>query len=270
MKELKFNINYLFHKREFYFTILIAFLVNLIHVILCVVESINTGVFYEMMQSSEYQFILYNPIIALTSLTIIIFPIMLSMIFSDSNFLENKRKTVYMLASRINNKSNILSRLLLSIITTFFICFLGFSFNYILLRIIYGSGNIITYYQETAFHLTSQPSWFLDELRLSNPILFTFIINILVSFMYSLLVAFSYILSFFVKNRLIIYFVPLCCLVLSELLFPVFHLSNFSFIKCLQPFSKYNLIFYFSCVGILTAIGMFLLIICLKKKDILV
>ena len=270
MKELKFNINYLFHKKEFYVAIIIAFFLNLIHVILCVVESMRTGIFYEAMPSSEYQFILYNPIVTLSSLIIIVFPIMFSMIYSDSNFLENKGKTVYMLALRINNKKNICSRVFLSAIITFIICFISFSFNYILLRIIYGSGNRITYYQEVAFHLTSQPTWFLDKLRLDNPLLFTFIINVLVSFMYSLLVAFSYIVSFFVKNRLMIYFIPFCFIILTELLFPIFNLNNLSFIKCLQPFSQYNIVSYFWCVGIITVISLSLLIFYLKKKDILV
>ena len=192
MKELKFNINYLFHRREFYFAILIAFFVNLIHVLLCVNQSIRMELFYENMHSGEYQFILYNPIVTLNVLLIIVFPIIFSMIFSDSNFLENKRKTVYMLAMRMNNKKNILSRILLSIIITFFICFFSFLFNYILLILIYGSGNTITYYQETAFHLTSQSSWFLDNLRLNNPVLFVFVINLLVSFMYGLLVHMLY------------------------------------------------------------------------------
>ena len=270
MKELKFNINYLFHKREFYVAIIIAFFLNLIHVILCVVESMRTGIFYETMPSSEYQFILYNPIITLSSLIIIIFPIMFSIIFSDSNFLENKRKTVYLLALRMNNKKNIFSRIFLSAITTFIICFMSFSFNYILLRIIYGSGNIVTYYQEVAFHLTSQPSWFLDELRLYNPVLFTFIINILVSLMYSLLVALSYTVSFFMKNRLVIYFIPLCFIILTELLFPILNLNNLSFIKCLQSFSQYNVVSYCWCVGILLIISIGLLIFNFKKKDILV
>ena len=270
MKELKFNINYLFHKREFYFAIFIAIFVNLIHVILCVNESIRIGAFYEKMHSGEYQFILYNPIVTLNALLIIVFPIVFSMIFADSNFLENKRKTANMLTMRINNKKNIFSRILLSIIVTFLICFFSFLFNYILLLLIYGSGNTITYYQETAFHLTLQPTWFLDNIRLSNPIIFILAINFFVSLMYGLLVAFSYIVSFFVKNKIVVYFIPLCFVILTELLFPLIGLGNISFIKCLKPFSQYSLLSYACCVGLIVIFSSILLIVYLKRKDTLI
>ena len=209
MKELKFNLNYLLHKREFYFVIFVSLFINLVHVFLCIGESTRVGSFYETLHTGEYQFILYNPIVTLTVLLIIVFPISFSLIFSDSNFLERKNKTINMLTPRLDYKKNIFSRLFLTLIITLFVCFLSFLFNYILLVIIYGSGNRVSYFQEAAFNLSFNSSWFLDSLRLSNPIIFTLTINLLVSFMYGLLVTFSYSISFFVKNRVVIFFAPL-------------------------------------------------------------
>lgn len=270
MKELKFNIQYLLKKKEFYLAMLIAFFINLIHVFLCVSESVRLNYTIEGSYSGEYQFILYNAFVTLNVLIIVIFPIAFSMIFSDSNWLENKRKTSNMLFTRLNFKKNILIRALLSIVVTFFISFFSFLFNYIVLRIIYGTGNALTFWQSTAFYLDLDMGWFLDNVRLSNPVLFVMIINISVSLMLGLLSAFSYLVSFFAKQRILIYFIPLIFLIITELILPNIGFKSLSFIKFLQPFSKYNIADFIMGALILLFINISLLCIRAFKKDVLV
>lgn len=270
MKELKFNIKYLFNRNEFYYALLIVFSVNLIHIFLCIINSMRLNHFIEESYSGEYQFILYNSIVTLHALLIVVFPIVFSMIFSDSNFLENKRKTINMLVVRINLKKNIFIRILSSFILTFLICFFSFLFNYIVLRIIYGTGNTLTFFQGTAFHLDYQTKWFLDSIRINNPVLFVLLINLSVSIMYGLLSVFSYVISFFVRNRIIIYFIPLLFLILTQLLFPLIGFKSLSFITALQPNSVFNIKSYIMCVCFLLVISASLLYIKLFKKDVLV
>lgn len=270
MKELKFNLKYIVHKKEIYFSIFILFLINLIHVLLCIIQSSGFNVYKQNYYTAEYQFILYNPFVSLSVLLIIMIPVLCSMIISDSNYLESKRRTFNMLELRINHKKNIITRLFLSFIITFTLCFLSFLFNYISLIIIYGSGNNITYFQEAPFNLLVYKSWFLDNLRLYNPVLFTLIINILVSFMYGLLVSFSYAISFYVKNRIVIYFAPLCYEIISELIFNILNLENLSIVKCLQPFSNNNIISYVMCSCIIILIIFILIKKQIDKKEIIV
>ncbi len=270
VKELKFNIKYLLNRKEFYFALFVAFAINLIHVFLCVHESLRLNQFFEELYTGEYQFILYNANVNLHALIFVIFPIICSMILSDSNLMENKLKTTNMLITRINFKKNILIRVLLCIIITFIICFFSFLFNYIVLIIIFGTGNTVVFTQGVAFHLEQLPGFFLDNIRLQNPVIFAILINLCVSLIYGLLSAISYAVSFFVKNRIIIYFVPLIFLILTELLLYSIGLEGLSFLAILQPFGKFNIGTYAICVGILLVIIISLVSIRLFKKDVLV
>lgn len=270
MKELKYNIKYLLNRKELYFAILVAFAINLIHVFLSVHESLRLNQFFEELYTGEYQFILYNVNVNLQALIFVVIPIICSMILSDSNLIENKLKTTNMLITRINFRKNILIRVLLCMVITFFICFLSFLFNYIILRIIFGTGNSVVFTQGVAFHLESLSGFFLDNIRLQNPVVFVMLINLCVSFVYGLLSGLSYATSFFVKNKIIVYFVPLIFLILTELLFYSIGLEKLSFLTILQPFSKFNIGSYAICVSVLSINITTLIVIKFLKKDVLV
>ena len=270
MRELRFNIKYLLIKKEFYFAIMIAFAVNFIQVLLCVCENIMVSSFIEESYSSEYQFILYNGVIVLNVFLVIVFPVLYSMILSDSSYLDAKRKTIYMLAMRQNYKKNIIVRVVLSFLITFIISFISFLFNYFLLTIIYGSGNYISYFQEAPFNLNVYPSYFLDSVRLFNPFLFTILTSFMISIFYALISMISYVISFFVKNRIIIYFIPICFLIISEVLFSLLGFNFLSFIGVLQVFSGYGIENYFICSGVFLLLGILFLLIHFRKREILV
>lgn len=270
MKEFKYNIKYLVNKKEIYFAIFIAIAINLIHAFLSVHESLRLNSFFEELYTSEYQFILYNVNVNLHALIFVVIPIICSMILSDSNFLENRLKTTNMLITRLNFKKNIFIRLIICVIITFSICFISFLFNYVILRIIFETGNYVVFTQGVAFHLESLSEFFLDNIRLKNPIIFVMLINLCVSFVYGLLSGLSYAVSFYVKNRIVVYLVPLIFLISTELLFYIIGLEKLSFLTILQPFSKFNIISYIICVGILIVSIIILISIKFFKKDELI
>ncbi|MEG0021586.1 MAG: hypothetical protein RSB77_06625 [Bacilli bacterium] len=270
MKELKYNIKYLFNKKELYLAIIIVFIINLVHVFLCVNESLRLNQFYEEFCTGEYQFILYNINVSLQTLLIIIIPIVCNMILSDSDVLENRNKITNLLITRIDFKKNIIVRFVLCFLVTTFICFFGFLFNYIILRFIYGTGNNVTLTQGVAFSLNSMNGFFLDNVRLLNPVLFVVLINVSTSIIYGLLSAFSYSISLFIKNKLIIYFIPIIFLVILDMLFSRIGLGTFSMINLLQPFNKFTIIHYFTCIIILIIISLFLIGYKFFKKDVLI
>ena len=61
-------------------------------------------------------------------------------------------------------------------------------------------------------------SSFLDTLRLNNPVLFTLTINIHVSILIGLLSCLSYAISFYLKQRIIIFFTPLVIMIFFDLI----------------------------------------------------
>lgn len=270
MKELLFNFNYMVKKREFYFAIISIFLINIVHVVFCVFDTNRLNYFVENCFTGEYQFILYNAHVMFNVLIIIAFPIILALVFSDSSWLEHKNKTINLLNTRFNYKRNIIIRTLLSFFMTFIIAFVGFILNYLLLRIIYDTGNHVTYFQSLSFNLEINNDWFFDTLRIANPSLFVVVISCLVSITLGLLSALSYLLSFFVKQRVVIYFIPLVFLISSELIFSIFDVNTISFISMLQPFSKLSTYGFVYGALILLCLNIILLFINLRKKDVLV
>lgn len=270
VKELKYNIKCLITKKELYFAIFVILIINLIHVVLCVNESMRLNHFYEQFHTAEYQFILYNINVSFQTLMIIIFPIVCSMILSDVNVSENKSRLTNILFERIDYKKNILIRTVLCTVITTCICFIGFLFNYLVLRIIYGSGNNITLTQGVGFELMKIDGFFLDNIRIMNPVLFVFLINFFVSIIYGLLTSLSYCVSLFIKNKLIVYFIPLIFTIMTDMILNVFSISSFSIASILQPFGRYNLINYMTSVGVLIIVIVVLLLKKFRNKDIII
>ncbi len=268
MKELKYNVQLLFKKKEFYISILIILFINLFHAFLCIRNSISLDVALEQTRTGEYQFILYNALIQLTSLIIIVLPIVSAMVFADSSWIENKTKITNMIFFRLNYRKNIFIRFIMNILITMVILFLGFMFNYLVLRIVYGTGNRLSFWSDLGFKLEYNPAWFLENIRIMNPVLFVILISLSVSFVLGLLSGISYLLSFFIKKRVVIYFIPFLLIILSEVILS-FLGFNVSLLTFLQPFSMYGIRDFLVGCLLLIMISVFLLLIILKKKDVL-
>lgn len=236
MKELKFNLKYLLYKKEFYFVILLIFLINILHGFMTVKYwSTFENYYIENMYSAETQFILYNPSITLNSVIIVILPLACSMLFSDVSFIERKNKTFNILYTRINTNKNNFVRFILSLVVPFVICFVGFMLNYLMMSLIFKNGLLMSIYQEPGFYLFMHFNNFMDSLRYSNPTGYVIAISLMVSFIISLLSCLSFSISEFLKQRIPIYFIPLIILVFSEFILSVLKLKNYSLIRFLQP-----------------------------------
>ncbi len=269
MKEFKYNLKCLLKKRELYFSLIGIMLINLIHIFLVIHYNYNFHVLYETGRRAEYLYILYNSSVNLNMIIIIIFPVLASIIFSDISFLESKQKINNLLHTRLNSKKLIISRFILIIITVFLINFLAFLLNYVVLCFIYGSGNAVSHFQSPAFYMIINEHVFLDSMRLSNLPLFLVCITAHVSFLISLLSGLSYAISFFVKQKIMIYISPFLILMLAELLLPLLNLNSYSIVGQLQPLSVFNgmnaIILYFA----LLICSVALIIAHCTKKDLL-
>lgn len=270
IKLLKFNIQYIIRKKEFYFSILAILLINILHAFLVIQTISNQNGYIDSTYSAEYQMILYNPLITFNIVIVIIFPIICSIIFSDSNFIENKYKISNILFTRVNYKKNIIIRTFLSFILPFIICFLGFTLNYLLLSVIFNNGNILTYFQSLPFDLIGNEEFFLDNIRLANPVLFIFLLNIVESSIIGLLSVFAYSISFFIKQKVIIYLSPLLYLIISMLILSLFRLEDFSLITLMQQFSKYSIFDLLFSILLLIIPIVLLIKKIIKNKDLLI
>lgn len=256
MKELKFNLRFLLRKKELYYAIIVILLINLLHVIFVVKDS---SCLAETCRSGEYQFILNNHFVQFTPMVVLVFPIVCALIFSDTSWCDIKYGTGNLLYTRVNYKKNILVRLVLTFLVSFLIVFIGVILNYATLRFIFGTGNVTTHAQSTGFYLNSLPDRFLDSTRLSNPQLYAVLLCGHISLIIALLVTVSYSFSFFIKQRIFIYFLPVFLIILFAFIFPFIGFSSLSFLQQLQPltvfsykdaFISYLLLFSFSIFGI--------------------
>lgn len=234
MKELKFNLKLLVYRKELYFAIFVIFLVNIIQCFMTIQYSSGLNFLVENGYSAEYQTILYNPMVALNSIIIIVFPVVCATIFSDSSWLEERHKTFNIIYPRLNHKKNSMIRYLLSLFIPFIVCFLGFMLNYGIMRLVFKSGTLLTFSNCFSFYLVPG-NGFLDNLRLENPVQYIISISAVVSLAIGLLSSLSYSFSVFFKKRVFIYFIPLLTIIFIELVVAGFGLGNLSFLKLLQP-----------------------------------
>lgn len=97
MKELKFNLRYLANRREVYFAFIAILAVCFIHATMVIYEA----KYFEFKQTGEYLFILSNSIVSLTPVILLVFPVIGTLILSDSSWLDNNRKTITLLYMRL-------------------------------------------------------------------------------------------------------------------------------------------------------------------------
>jgi hypothetical protein len=269
VKELKFNLQYLIKKKELYFAFIGVMIVNIIHVFLVMNQYSNwADDNYFTFYTGEYNSILYNNDITLYTIIIIAFPILLGMILSDSSWLDHKMKTDNFLYTRLHYKKNLFIRLILSMVITFIIAFIGFMFNYLSLISIFGSGNDAIIFQSLAYDLTVIPEYFLDIIRNSNPSLFIVLISCHVSLLLGLLSGLSYVLSFFTRQRLVIYFQVLLFIIVLELVLSFIGDNSFSIIKQMQPFSKFSFFHALIVYGLLLILNIGLFLFSTRKKGV--
>lgn len=269
MKELKYNLRCLFSRKELYLVFIGLLVVNLFHILMVIDYNSNWNLVYENEYRAEYLYILNNFNVSLNSIIVLLFPVLAATTFSDASFVENKNKTDNLLYLRLNRKKLILTRFLLVIVVVFVLCFLSFLLNYLSLAYIYGSGNALTDVQSPAFYLRTTASAFLDSIRVSNVQLFTVLTIGHVSFLLSLLAGLAYSLSFFVKQKVLIYVLPLLLIIGIEFFLSLFDLVSYSVIAQLQLSSAFTLQHAIVTYIALPVVSLILLFFPLRQKDVL-
>lgn len=277
MKELKFNIQYIFRKKEFYLMILFLILIVTANVIFSSNEFLSHSRDFKETAPTALSLVLFSKEGTRTLLPICLlsFPILSSLIFSDLSWTERKEKSDYLLFNRLSYKKNIWVRFLLTIIGTFLLIFIALTLDYICLSLIFGNGNrFILGGNRIAFNLF--PFWkesFLSSLSYQNPDLYIILCNAHVALTFALLAGVGYAFSFFIKQRLILYFITPVILMVCEAVFNLIETSTFS-LRYFSPLSQLQLtvgntmnayILYF----ILFFISFITIILHLRKKDIL-
>lgn len=265
MKELKFNLRYILNKKELYFSFVIVMLVSFIQILMVIQRS----EYFELGQTSEYLALLTNSVEDLSPAIIIVIPVVTALIMSDSTWLDRNRKTEIMLYPRLNCKKNVIVRWIFAFIITYLVVFVCLMINYLVLRIIFGSGNIFTLNQSMPYNLIGIPELFLDDLRMSNPALYIVVTSGHVAFILGLLSSLSYSLSFYIKQRLVLYFQVLLIMFGYEIISSFFGFENLSIIKQLQIMSFFTMGDAAVLYMILTMFSLGLLIISLRKEVIL-
>ena len=265
MKELKFNINYLVQKMELYYAFIGLMTVSFTQIFLVVLRA-N---YLEFFQTSEYLLLPMNTIEDFGPIIVLAFPVITALIYSDSSWLDRNRKTNNMLYTRLNIKKNIICRVFLSFAVSFMLVFFVLLINYICLRIIFGSGIRITLEQSLPFNINGMNTIFLDNLRITNPTIYAIVSISHVSFLLGMLSSLSYCISFFVRQRLVIYFQVLLIMFCYELIITVTRFENISIIKQLQLMSHFTITDALILYIIFVILIVILLKIIIKREEIL-
>lgn len=268
MREFRFCIKFIFNRYEFYVALFVSLFIGGFHAVYTVQAN---QVLPDAGFSGDYLFILFNIFQNVYSFLILILPIALGLILSDSNWQEKYRGTETMLAVRLNRKKLIISRFIMSIIMSFVVAISGLLLNYLILRGCYGGGYRMTYNQEMPFAIRGVSRLYLNKLMITEPAKAVLSASLMFSLEMGMLSGFSYAASFYIPRRfrLAIYLMPLILLIFSELLANLFHAQSWSLIQLLQVFSVYFrpdsytvLMLFLFCLSVL------LLVRPLQKRDI--
>ena len=230
MKELKYNINYLLRKKELYIMIIFLLIIVIANVYMVSSEALfRMDDYKETIETAEYLQIFsgYSNWI-LCPMFILGVPILSSLVFCDISWTERKGKIDNLLSNRLDYKTNTIVRFFLTIFGTFLLVFLTLLLDYLCLVYLFGSGAKIDYSGGAAFNIFTTIK-FLKELFYVSPFLHSVVSILHISLIFGLLTGLSYALSFYLKQKVLIYFTsPIIFLVLEVLLGSSIVLRNFS------------------------------------------
>ena len=112
MKEFRFNWKYLLKKNEFWAAVFIVLAIN---VFAAGVSIFTYDSNFAMTMTADYQFVLNNVYVNMLAAVILIIPVALGLVFSDADWLEEKRRTDILLYARIDHRKNIVVRFVMSV-----------------------------------------------------------------------------------------------------------------------------------------------------------
>ena len=266
MKEFRFNWKYLMKKNEFWAAVFIVFAIN--------VFAAGASIFtydsnFAMTMTADYQFVLNNVYVNTLAAVILIIPVALGLVFSDADWLEEKRNTDILLYTRIDRKKNILVRFAMSIGVSFLIALVGFALNYLILFLVYGSGNRMWYAQDLPYNMIGYPDIITNNLWLSFPFSAVTVEALVVSIMLGLLSGLCYTISFYIPRRLLVlmYLLPFLILLVSDIVMTSVDMNAWSLMMLLQPYFMKNFTPWIVGMIVLPLLSILFLVPQLLKRD---
>lgn len=270
MKILKFNLSLIEKRKIIYMVMCVLLMFSLVDVFAVFLKANNQVEFIQNSKTADYLSILTNPFISMAPILIFGLPLLFNLILSDSTWIELNQGNSTFIYTRLDYVKNILIRYFLSICIVFLLSCFCFLINYISLSFIFGNGNIHTNFQDLAFDLEIAPEFFLDSLRLSNPVMYSIFFILHISVLYGLISGISYSLSFIFKKQMLVYFSSVLFITIFEFIVTKINLGNLSIMKQLQPFSFFCVSDALILYSILFILGVSLILIFMfKKKDLL-
>ena len=137
-KAIKINLKLLMNRKEFYFSVTAMLVLIAIHTGMSIFQ--QTGQIGDYLRTGEYQAILTSMIVDFRYIAILIFPILTTLLFSDSLACEKNDNFNKMLLTRVNYKEYLIAKLTMVFFTSLIIVFLVLTLNYVLCVLIYHSG----------------------------------------------------------------------------------------------------------------------------------
>ncbi len=268
MKELKFNLNLIFRKKEFYLFLIAMLIIVTLDVFSSIRNSIELGEYYETAQSAMYHMIVFK-MDWLAPFLLLSIPIFATLSFSDSSYLEKEGKIEHLLYSRLSYKKNIIVRYIINVILVFLIVFISLLLEYFALSIIYGTVNKANIYGDSSFCLSIFNSQFLDSLRISSPNLYVLFNSLHFSILYALLVGSVYSFSFFLKKKIFIYFGGTAFILIVMCITEILNIPQFGFIYQAQWAMNYSIADCIYLIFFLFILGIAPLLVILRKKDLM-
>lgn len=260
-KAIKYNLKVLFGRKEFYIAVSIMLFLVTLHTGMNIFTrwftlheygyTETSGIFIEFMRPYAYQLSLSNLDVGFKYIIMLIFPLLGTMIYSDSYVIEMKNKIVNYMYVRLKIKNDYLAKIIVIFGVTFLTVLFVLLFEAIVNAFIYQTDHTSDVYLNHIYELSNKNETFLDQLRVFNIHLYVFYNLVRFSLVTSILSVGAFILSLFVNNRLVVCFSPVVLLLIDQLILSTLGIIKFTILSAMDFYMDLQFYHYLVSVGIL-------------------
>lgn len=240
-KVIILNLKLLIRRKEFYFTIAAMLALIAIHTGMSIFY--QSGRITDFLRTGEYQLILTSTKVDFRYISILIFPILTTMLFSDSLACEKNTNFDKMLITRVNYKEYLIAKLAVVFFTSLIIVFLVLTLNYVVCVLIFHSGVYADSFGSSIMLVRNFGEY--SEFRIANVQLYTMLTNFKFSLVCALLSLTSAVISLYTTKRIVINFSVMAFTLVSFLLLDLFGLYTYSVVNLMlsdNMFKLYHLV----------------------------
>lgn len=242
-RAVKYNLRFLFSRREFYISIIIMLVVLTIHFMLSSYLSLEVrrNNIAELMTPYAYHLPLDDETIAYEYIMILLFPLLGGFMFSECHLIEKNNQMSNVVDVRLGYKNNFYAKIIVIFFSVFIITCLCLGFNAVLNYILYSKENLSDMYGQHVYNLENEGYSMLEYFRVYHLNIYVLLNIFKFSFYSALLSLMAFGVSLHNSNKIFVNFIIVLFLLVSHIGFSLLQTEHISLVSTLNFSTKTQL-----------------------------